>query len=70
MSHLVEEQQLPVLSKCGVQVVLGLGPEVLAAVEVEQIDSGGDLTLLQRLQAGGGELSAGKQREHTPVWIV
>lgn len=51
-------------------MVLGPGPVVFAAAEVEQTDGRYDLTLLQGQQAGGGEGGAGKQGEHIPVQVL
>jgi len=67
---LIEQQQLPVLSRRGVQLVLGRGPVVLAAGVLEQADGRADLTLLQGQQAGGGEGGAGEQGEHAAVRLL
>lgn len=61
--HLVEQQQVPVLVRRGVQVVLGRGPAVPAAVVLQQRDGRVDLTGLQRQQAGGGQGGAWEQRQ-------
>lgn len=67
---LVDEQQFPVLSWGGVQVVLGWRPAVLVAVVLQQADSRADLALLQGEQTDGRQGGAGQQGEHEALRVL
>lgn len=68
--HLVEQQQVPVRVRRGVQVVLGRGPAVPAAVVLQQGDGRPDLAGPHRQQAGGGQGGAGEQGQLEALWFL